>query len=143
MYTNATVELFFMKSLGCGSFLSGPVPSGVILAINLPPLVKRSSDLRFGRFPEIGQKSAVCKAKWVKAQRFGGLLMSGMVILEGFTLIYKGVFQNFPPAAGSHMVFFRRVCPFTKAISKIFACGAQNTSVWGEIARRRRKILAF
>ena len=36
--------------------------------------------------------------------------MSGMVILEGFTLIYKGVFQNFPPAAGSHMVFFRRVC---------------------------------
>ena len=67
--------------------------------------------------------------------------MSGMVILEGFTLIYKGVFQNFQPAAGSHMVCLEGFSSFTRGIPNNFACGSQNTSVWGEIARRRRKIL--
>ena len=50
------------------------------------------------------------------------------IILEGFALIYKGDFPKFSACGGLYMVILEGFVPFTRAISKIFACGAQNTS---------------
>ena len=58
----------------------------------------------------------IYKGDFPKFSACGGL---SVVILEGFSLLWKGDFQNFSPAA------------------------LTNTLFRGEVARRRRKILAF
>ena len=67
----------------------------------------------------------IYKGDFPKNSACGGLYL---VILEGFALIYKGDFPKFSACGGLYMVILEDFVPFTKAISKIFACGAQNTS---------------
>ena len=62
----------------------------------------------------------IYKGDFPKISACGGLYM---VILEGFAFIYKGDFPKISACGGLYCFV-----PFTRAISKFFACGAQNTS---------------
>ena len=70
-------------------------------------------------------KSIFRGSKMPKFSACGGLYM---VILEGFAFIYKVDFPKISACGGLYMVILEGFVSFTRAISKIFACGAQNTS---------------
>ena len=67
----------------------------------------------------------IYKGDFPKFSACGGLYM---VILEGFAFIYKGDFPKISACGGLYMVILEGFVPFTRAISKNFACGAQSTS---------------